>query len=161
MKKFNELPDTARIWIYTSIQPLSADQQTQILSETKSFLDQWTSHDQKMHAGFEVRENHFLILAVDEAMAQASGCGIDKSVHHFQHLGQILGIDLFKRTEVFYMADNQIKSAPIHQFWAMRKAGIIDPATPVFDTTIKTLGDLNSKWLIPFEASWHQEMWSK
>jgi hypothetical protein len=161
MKTMEQLPATARIWIYTAIEPLTSAQQTEIQSKTLDFLNVWTSHDQKMHAAFEIREDHFLILAVDEQMAQASGCGIDKSVHHFQALGTDMNIQLFNRTEVFYITDNQVKSAPVHQFWAMRKAGIITEKTMVFDTTVRFLEELNSKWLIPFAESWHQEMWSR
>ncbi len=161
MKILEQMPDSSRIWIYTSLAPLNPSQKTDIQSKTQQFLDAWTSHDQKMHAAFEIRNDHFLILAVDEQMAQASGCGIDKSVHHFQSLGSEMNIPFFNRTEVFYITEDQVKSAPVHQFWAMRKAGIITGETVVFDTTIKTLGELNSKWLIPFEQSWHQEMWSR
>ncbi|MFM9986910.1 MAG: hypothetical protein ACKVOK_16840 [Flavobacteriales bacterium] len=161
MKTLNQMPDNARIWIYTSIERLNASQITDIQSKTVEFLDDWTSHDQKMHAAFEIRNDHFLVLAVDESMAQASGCGIDKSVHHFQHLGATMNIPFFNRTEVFYMSDNQVLSVPVHQFWAMRKAGIIQDETLLFDTTVRTLGELNSKWLIPFSQSWHQEMWSR
>ena len=161
MKTLNQLPDNARIWIYTSIARLNPSQIAEIQSKTEAFLDVWTSHDQKMHAAFEIRNDHFLVLAVDESMAQASGCGIDKSVHHFQNLGVSMNISFFNRTEVFYMSDNQVQSVPAHQFWAMRKAGIIQGDTLVFDTTARTLGELNVKWLIPFSESWHQEMWSR
>ncbi len=103
-----------------------------------------------------------LVIAVDETQALASGCGIDKSVKFVREMGDLLGIDFFQRTQVLYKDNNaKLNEKPIHEFWAMRKAGLIDDNTIIIDNTIKTMADLKSSWEVPFSKSWHAEMWSK
>lgn len=161
MKQFHEMPNHARIWIYHSENPISLQAQEMIQKAAQEFIDEWTSHGQKMDASFGIFHDRFLILAVDEAQAAASGCGIDKSVRFFQDLGKAMGTDLFQRMKMVFEKDGSLHTEALHQFWAMRKAGIINGQTKVFDNTIKTVGELNSKWLVPFEESWHQEMWAR
>ena len=114
-----------------------------------------------MMAQIDVLYDRFLIIVLDESAANASGCGIDKSVRFIKDLGENLNLDLFQRTVVYFREQASIRSNPIHEFWAMKKAGLIDGDTVLFDNTIQTLGDLRNRWEIPFMASWHQEMWER
>lgn len=160
MNGINHLPDHSRIWIYQSSAPLSADHQETIRTSLKSFTDQWQAHGKTLTAASDILHNHFAVIAIDEQAQEATGCSIDKSMHLVLGLESTLGIELTNRKRIAYRSDGVITTSPMHEFWALRKAGRITGQTPVFDNLIKTLGELKTKWEIPFEESWHQTMWN-
>jgi hypothetical protein len=100
-------------------------------------------------------------VAVDEEKAMATGCSIDKLTHLFKEIGAHTGLDFFNRMIVHFEENDQIHSAPLNQFWALRKANKIDDQTIVLDTTVKTLGEFKSGWKKTFSASWHAEAWGR
>ncbi len=161
MKQLSEMPDNARVWIYQANRALTEDEKSDILKSAQIFTDEWTSHGAQMDASVEVLHSLFLIIAADEAKALASGCGIDKSVKFVKDSGEKIGVDFFTRTTVIYFEGNEIMQSPLNVFWAKRKAGVITSATMLFDNTIKTVQELKTKWVKPFEKSWHQEMWAR
>ncbi len=162
MKTLNELPLNTRIWIYQADREMTPDEEKLFLLRANGFIDSWTSHSSLMTATIELRYGRFAILAADETQAKASGCGIDKSVRFLHEIGSELKLDFFNRTLVWYRdAENNIISDPINVFWARRKAGNISGGTLVFNNLISNLGDLQTSWEIPFEKSWHQEVWSR
>lgn len=161
MNYFDNLPDSSRIWIYNTAGTFTEQEIDLIRRRGAEFLKDWTSHGAAMMAQMDVLHNRFVVLALDESAANASGCGIDKSVHFIKSIGAEINKDLFQRTTVFYKDSGEIKSSPIHEFWAMKKAEIIKDDTIVFDNTIQTLGELRNNWEIPFAKSWHQEMWMR
>jgi hypothetical protein len=161
MTEINQMPGNSRVWIYQADRVLTQDEITEVKTRLHDFIDQWTSHGQKMQASAEIFYGRMVVIAADESQAMASGCGIDKSVHFMKELQSAMGRDFFQRTVILYRSGDQILEAPIHQFWAMRKAGNIDDETPVIDNTVKTLADLRTRWEIPFKDSWHAEMWRR
>ncbi len=155
----DKLPDTSRVWIYQSDRELSNHEVAFIGNETDSFIAEWTTHGKSMRAGFAVVDNRFLVIAADESMTSASGCGIDKSVNHVKRMGTELGVDFFNRMLSSYRQGVEIITVPVHEFWARRKAGVVTADTLVFNNLAQNLGEFRMKWLIPFRESWHEEMW--
>lgn len=153
------LPDSARVWIYQSDRALNQVEQEGIAKAMDGFVQQWKAHGADLAAGYELRDGRWLILAVDESAQVATGCSIDSSVYLVRELGERYGIDFFNRTLVVYEQDGQQLSAPMHEFWARRKAGLVNEGTYVYNTIARTLGELRSHWRQTFEESWHQEAW--
>ena len=54
--------------------------------------------------------NRFLVVFVDEKIAQASGCSIDKSVHFVKQLEDEFHINFFDRTLIAYKEGNEIQT---------------------------------------------------
>ena len=48
---FDQLPDDARLWIFTAERSLSDAEQAQLLSEVDRFVGQWGAHDVPLTAG--------------------------------------------------------------------------------------------------------------
>lgn len=155
------MPDESRIWIYAANRVLSHEEVGEITLMLNDFIQEWSSHGKNMDAAGAVLHDRFVIIAADESRALASGCGIDKSVRFMQDLGTRFSVDFFKRTLTHYIEDDQIHQKDLHEFWAMRKAGLIHDQTVIFDNTIKNIYQLKSSWQIPFRQSWHAEMWSR
>lgn len=161
MKALDEMPGHARVWLYQASQFLTHEQQDLLHKELADFIVQWTSHGARLDAAFGVYYDRLVVIAADEQAAQASGCGIDKSVHIMQELSASMGVDFFQRTVVLFKAGEEWSEAPIHEFWAKRKAGLINETTQVLDTTVKTLDQLRTALVVPFGESWHAEMWGR
>jgi len=161
MRTMEEMPEQARVWIYQADSFLSETLEHDVLERLQTFIAQWTSHGASMDASAAIFHHRLIVIAADEQQAAASGCGIDKSVHFMQALGQELGMDFFQRTTVIFGHDQDWREAPIHQFWAMRKAGQVNDQTLILDTTVRTLGELRSALVKPFAESWHKDMWGR
>lgn len=161
MKSMNEMPSEARVWLYQANRELTETEVAQVKNELTAFLEDWTSHGSSMDASFEVMFSRIIVVAADEGRALASGCGIDKSVRFLQSLGDKMNIDFFTRTQVLYAQGDDLVEVPLHQFWGLRKALIINDDTVVVDTTVRTAGELLKSLKKPFGASWHAEMWGR
>lgn len=155
-----ELPDYARVWVYTANRELTPSEQSHLLNEMHVFTGEWKAHGTALSAGVAFLHNRYLILAADESAARASGCSIDASVRALNSIGDELSIDFFVRTLVTYRhGAEQPTTAPIHEFWALRKAMRINDHTEVFNATAKTLGEVRLGGWQTFDQSWHAEMW--
>ena len=155
----DRLPGYARVWVYQSNKELTAEQTAAISKVMEQFVSQWQAHGSDLVAGFEIRNQRWLILAVDETKQAATGCSIDSSVHLIQKLGNELGIDFFDRTLIVWGGSEGLQEDRMHDFWAKRKAGIVTAETQVYNTLATDLNELRSSWEQSFEESWHQSMW--
>ena len=48
---FDELPEDARVWIFSAARKLTGPERTRLLSEVDAFLDQWGAHATPLTAG--------------------------------------------------------------------------------------------------------------
>ncbi|QXV67192.1 ABC transporter ATPase [Mucilaginibacter sp. 21P] len=153
-----EFSSHSRVWIYQSDRELTAleAQEAQVLLD--NFTRSWTAHNNQLLAKAEIRYNRFLILFVDESQAGASGCSIDKSVHFIKQLEQHFGINLFDRFNLAYRDGDVIRSVPRQQFENLIKEAKIKGDTIVFNNLVQTLADLRTKWEVPFNESWHVQL---
>jgi hypothetical protein len=160
MNSFENMPDHARVWIYVSDRELSQEEAAHAREETRRFVQQWSAHGSSLLAAGDLIHQRFLILAVDESQAGASGCSIDSSVHFVQKLGTELGVDFFNRMLAQYETDGRIAQVRLNELWAMRKAGVVTDQTIVYNNLVKDLGEWRKQWRSPFSDSWHATMWS-
>ncbi len=153
------LPDHARVWIYQSNRELSTNEVIEIQQLTNIFAKNWASHGRGLSAEGAVVHNRFLVLAVDEASAGASGCSIDKSVAFVRDLQNKYQIDLLDRmTFAFRNQKNEIEYAKRDEFAQLYQTKTIDNNTLVFNNLVDNLHDFRSKWEISLADSWHKRM---
>ncbi|UPT69069.1 MAG: hypothetical protein M0D57_10815 [Sphingobacteriales bacterium JAD_PAG50586_3] len=74
-------PAMLRVWIYQADRLLTDSEQQMLAEASAQFVAQWSAHGTPLTAAAQVLNGYFLVLGVDEAQAQASGCSIDKSVN--------------------------------------------------------------------------------
>jgi hypothetical protein len=157
--ELTKLPAHSRIWIYQSNRFLTDAEQQVIGKKMDGFLQSWNAHGMDLVAGYEIRHGLFLILAVDENAAMASGCSIDKSVHLIQEIGSELDVDFFNRLLVAFETDAQdIDLVPLAQFEELLGKGEIELNTMVYNNLIGTLGELEENWRVPVRESWHSKL---
>ena len=152
----NTLPSSTRVWIYQSSRVFSDAEIPQLRDQLQRFAENWTSHNRQLRSHADVLHKRFLVLMVDESMAGASGCSIDKSVHFMQQVGQSYQTDLFDRMTFAWKDNGEVKTASSDQFAQLYQQGKINDQTLVFDNLVKTKGELEEKWLKPLNESWHK-----
>lgn len=158
---FNELPDTSRIWLYQSDQKFSEEQVVKIEKDLQSFLKSWTAHGSTLKAGFQIKYNRFIVIALDQAIGAASGCSIDSQVRFIVSLQEELEIDLLDKMNVTYYQNDRIHYKPLLDFRKMAKDGAVGKNTIVFNNLVTTLGEYKSHWEIPAKDSWHARFLKK
>ncbi|MBK9014813.1 MAG: hypothetical protein IPM82_12460 [Saprospiraceae bacterium] len=156
MDSFQHFPPDTRVWIYQSNKPFPAEVVPKLKDVVDRFAQNWVSHNRQLRAHGDVLHDQFILLAVDEGQADASGCSIDKSVHFLKQLENELGIDLFDRMTFAWMDGDAVKTAGSEEFSSLFQAGKITPDTLVFDNLVKTKGELEENWLKPLNKSWHR-----
>lgn len=156
---FTALPDHARVWVYQCSRVLNPSEIVGLEERCDAFVEAWAAHGQPLMASYSVEQGRFLVFAVDEQASGVTGCSIDASVAVVKELCSQFDVDFFDRMAIAWMKDEAIEITPMHEFWAMRKAGIVTDSTRVYDNLVKTKADLKNDWLVPFSQSWHAEMW--
>lgn len=155
---FDELADESRVWIYQSTQHLEFEKVERLSARLMNFIDSWQAHGKDLQASFTIIYNRFIVVALDEASYQATGCSIDKLTHTIQALETELDLSLLDRMQVAYKDENLILTMPMNAFRAELEQGEYDENTVVFNNLIETKGQLKSHWETPVKNSWHKQL---
>jgi hypothetical protein len=147
---FDSLPDSARVWIFGSDKQLSEDEATALMRDVSDHLADWKAHGEPLTVGSQLLDDRFLVIAVDQSTAGASGCSIDGLFRVLQTVQAKLGKNIVGGGRLFYR-DNQgnVQCAPRSDLDELRASGAISKDTVVFDTTITDLRTFRRK----FEAT--------
>lgn len=140
MEKFQQLSDTSKVWVYTASRELDANEIDFARKEIDLFTQNWAAHGSALTALGDVIENRFVVLAVDEAAANASGCSIDTSVQFMKALGNELNIDFFNRM-FFYTPEKE----------KVHFSDLAESGKDVYNVLAKNLGELRHQWLVSAE----------
>jgi hypothetical protein len=150
------LADHARVWIYQSNRPFSEREQIVLTSQINGFVQDWAAHGRDLLASGDVLLDQFIVLAVDERQAGASGCSIDKSVNFMKELAAQFNVSLFDRLTFTFVKEGQVETATSGDFKRLFTEGVIDGDTLVFDNLVNNVVDLRTQWLKPLALSWHK-----
>ncbi len=152
------ISEHSRVWIYQSDRELYAKEQEQIQQILNNFTAQWQAHGHQLAAHAEIRYNRFIIISVDEQVAGATGCSIDKSVKLMQGIEKEFSINLFDRFQIAYRDEESIKTCNRREFEEMIERAEITADSIVFNNLIATRAELNSKWETAVKDSWHAKV---
>lgn len=154
VKDLIALDNSSRVWIYASDTEFSHDELDSIRPEIYDFLEKWTSHNRNLISYGNIFHKRFLALFVDESIAGASGCSIDKSVHFIENLGSRYSKDFFNRMNLFFMIDDEVIQISMNEFPAMIASGKMDGNTLFFDNLVKDKDQFLKSWIKPVKDSW-------
>ena len=146
--EFENISDDSRIWIYASPIFLDNENQTYISNLLSNHLDTWQAHQVSLTAALTILENHFIVIALDENIAGASGCSIDALQHKIQEIEHYLDVSLTNRLNVFCIIDDQINCIPSSEL-----SKFANKETLFYDLTIQKKSDLSS-YLKPIKEGW-------
>ena len=146
--EFENISDDSRIWIYASPILLDNENQTYISKLLSNHIDNWQAHQVSLTAAFTILENHFIVIALDENIAGASGCSIDTLQHKIQEIENYLAVSLTNRLNVFCIVDDKIECLPSSEL-----SKFVNKETLFYDLTIQKKSDLSS-YLKPIKEGW-------
>ena len=153
---FDELPEDARVWIFSAERKLAEPERLRLLADVDAFIDQWGAHAVPLTAGRDLVYDQFLFVAVDQRAAGPSGCSIDALVRQMKGLQDEIGVELVNHAPVLFRQGEAIARVPREAFAELAEAGEVGPDTTVFNNTLTSLGDVRAgRWEVPASASWH------
>jgi hypothetical protein len=157
--EFDVLPDAARVWVFGAAAPIVGTASEHLLHAVDQHLAQWRAHGAPLVCGRAWRDDQFLVVAVDEAATNATGCSIDGMFRVLASLESQVGTSLVGGGSVFWRdPDGAVHVADRSAFRAAATRGDITADTQVFDTTVTTLGDWRSHFERPARDSWHARL---
>lgn len=153
------LPDDSRLWIFGARAPLDDVDAPRLLGAVDRFLKEWKAHGEPLTCAREFLEEYFLVVAVDERTSDASGCSIDGLFRLLQQAEEGIGTTMVGGGTVYFRdALGLVHCVPRADFAMMGQDGDVTGDTPVFDTTITSLGDFRARFERPARQSWHADL---
>ena len=152
---FDKLPLNSRVWVYSSNRKFIQKEIISIRKDLENFLSNWTSHNQNLETGFELRYDRFIIIAVNQEINNASGCSIDNCVRFIKKLENKYEVDLLDKMNVIYKQDKHLYHKKLNEFISMYKNNLVSLNTVVFNNLVNTVGEYKVKWEVPAKESWH------
>ena len=151
---FNDMPGDARIWIYQADRPFAATERAAIENEMVHMCQEWSAHGTPLRSSFRIEYSLFVILAVDERAAGASGCSIDGTVRLLKDLQKRLGLDFFNRQVVATLEGTTLRLHLASSLKTVFDSGALMPESVTFDNTLTTKADWEQRWQVMAKNSW-------
>jgi hypothetical protein len=152
---FNEMPLGSRIWIYQSDKKILDQDLIKIKTKLTEFLKNWTAHGDDLKSSFEIRYDRFIIIALNEKSAKASGCSIDACVHFIQQIENDYNISLLDKMNVTFKMGEHVTFKTLLEFKKLAKEKAVSANTVVFNNLVNTVGEWQDFWEVPASESWH------
>lgn len=158
---YTQLPAESRIWIYAAPRPFTSQELQSIHQSAPEFLNDWATHGSPLQASYQILEDRFLVLAIDEAAQPASGCSIDSSMGYIRMLEQQLSLSLSDRSLLYFMQEDGVQAYPLAALKDTIAKGLITPQSLLINTLASTKAELETNWLIPAGNSWLKRHFKK
>jgi hypothetical protein len=152
------MPPDARVWVYQSNKTLTGAELKAIREEGEQFIAGWSAHGAALRAAFEILHDRFVVIAVDEKQALASGCSIDKSVHFIKNLEQKFNLNFFDRMQVAYRNGSGILACSLSEFEKLAEQNQVDENTIVFNNMVSNKTAFEKEWEVPLKQSWQSRV---
>ncbi|QJD77921.1 hypothetical protein [Spirosoma rhododendri] len=157
--QFNQLPDSARVWVYQASRELTDAESEQVRAGMEQSLTGWAAHGQALLASAQVVANRFVVLGVDEGFNLPSGCSIDASVRMLTTLAQQLSqsgeaINFTDRAVALVAENGAVSTIALPAVKAAVTAGQLTPDTLLYDTLVQTAGAFRTGWQVRAGDSW-------
>lgn len=151
----------SKVWIYQCNRPFMRTEITSIQQKLDAFTEQWKAHGHPLKAKAEILYSFFIVLTVDQDIANATGCSIDSSVRVIKEIENEYGVDLFDRFNMAYKIGDEVFVNTKEDFETLITIKKITPETIVFNNLVQTLEEFEAKWEVPLAQSWHSSIFAE
>lgn len=152
---FENLPDSARVWVYQANRSFTQEELDEIKARLDDFLTQWTAHGAQLNAGYDIKYKRFITIGLDQQFNPASGCSIDSQVNFIQQLEKDYNVDLLDKMNVSYKQGEFVAHKTLTDFRKMAKNKSVSPNTIVFNNLVNNKEEYLNNWEVPASESWH------
>ncbi len=157
--EFDQLPDSARIWVYGADRDLTSDEESRLLEAVDDFLSRWAAHGVPLHNARRWDEDRFLTIGVDSTKEGASGCSIDGLYRALKALESSIGARIVTSGLIYYRGnDGKIHSVTRDEFSDLAAKGEINGDTEVYDLSVTSLNEWKSRFKSRAHDSWHASL---
>jgi hypothetical protein len=153
-KPFDEMPGFSRLWIYQSTRKFTPQEHAEAERSLMHLCNTWTAHNSSLQTSFKIEFDQFIILAVDERAAGASGCSIDGSVRLLKELQQRIGVDFFDRSQVAFLENGSVVLYPFSQLKTLFEERVLNGDSVTFNNTLTSKTEWEQQWRSPAKVSW-------
>ncbi len=153
---FDQLPDQARAWVYTSNRLLSDQEVQLVLRHLEQFTADWSSHGTPLKAAAQIFDHSVIVLAAEDGWDAASGCSIDKSVGILKTIEQEFQISLFDRLLVLYKTQvtDPVSFISLPSLKKGIQEGNISPECLIINTQADSLKTIREGLWMQIRHSW-------
>lgn len=151
---FDQLPPSAKIWIFPIIGELDASKLEKIKTDVTSFIKDWTSHDRSLNGSAEIVYDAILILGVDEGHHGASGCSIDKMMRFIQNLEGHYNISLLLRHKIPLLVRQKVNFIDLKDIELKIQNGEMSKQDHYLDLTFTQKSDWQNQGLKSLSEGW-------
>jgi hypothetical protein len=148
------LQDHSRLWVYQSNRSFDANEREEINNLLATFVSQWAAHGSQLSAAYDLPYDQFIVLAVDEHQAMASGCSIDSSVNLIRQIEVKYGLTLLDRSLVAFLDKEALNIIPFNKSKANIENGLIKKDTIIFNNAVASVGEWKTNWKQQASDSW-------
>ncbi len=142
-----------KIWIYLSDKELKDELLNSVLKAGQDFVQNWKAHEMPLNATFEVQNNRFIVVGVDETTYNASGCSIDKLLRLIKQLESDHKIQLLNRLLVGYKTPNGVEVVPSSLVKEKLASKQLDENTLIYNVAVSDSKEYEN-WLQPLKDTW-------
>ena len=151
---FEQMPGDARLWIYQSDRKLTDTERAAVENSLMHLCDTWSAHGTPLHTSFRIEYSQFIVLAVDERQAGASGCSIDGTVRVLKTMQERLGLDFFNRHQVAFVDGDAVRLYGMNELKSFFERGILKADSVTFNNALTTKADWEQAWRVSAKDSW-------
>ena len=142
-----------KVWIYLSDKALKGELLNSVLNEGSEFVQNWKAHEMPLNATFEVLNDRFIVVSVDETTYNASGCSIDKLLRLIKQLEADHKIQLLNRLLVGYKTQNGVEVVPSSLIKEKLASKQLDENTLIYNVAVSDSKEFEN-WLQPLKETW-------
>lgn len=155
MSKYEELAGESKVWVFVANRQLSDAEADAMSAELRRFTDNWQSHGNFLKAYSEIRNNRFLIFAVDEEGDRMCGRAVDASVRLVKEMETRYSASLLDRNLMaFINSAGKVQSCKLSDLNHLLEKGNITPENKVFNNLVSNKNEFERAWLVPLSESW-------
>ena len=151
---FQEISDHSRVWIYQADRKLNENEVEEISQLLMEFLESWSAHGKNLYCSSQIFYNQFLVIALDEEVAAATGCSIDASVHYIKELEQRFNLNFFDRSKVAFKDEEGVTLESMSELKNKIKEGSITEKHVTFNNLVKSKSEFDQNWEVEAGNSW-------
>lgn len=142
-----------RVWAYIISKSLSKEELNQLQQDGNEFVINWTAHENKLSASFEIMYQRIIIVKVNEAVHGASGCSIDKLTRFIKETEQKFKVELLNRLLVAYKIGETVEITSASNIKNLLSQNVISENTIVLNTALANENELNV-WEQELKNTW-------
>ena len=147
--------DNAKVWVYFSKSKINSSQKQIISDLSVLFMNEWTSHGEKVHGDVVVYDDCFLVICAEVSSDSMCGRAVDANVRFVKDIESKTGLSLLDRmTAAYRNIEGEIMISTFHKLKESMDSKSTNDILKVFNPMVYTKKEFTSSFEQDLEKSW-------